>query len=261
MLSKNKIKFINTLKKKKTRNETGLFLAEGEKIVKEIINSSMKIEFLFSTKDFLNNLTENEKINIQEIIEISEPELRKISSLTTPNQVIAVVNKPSYSYSTAQVSNTLVLGLDNINDPGNLGTILRIADWFGIQNVFCSENTVDLFNPKTVQATMGAICRVKVFYKDLHELIIDLKTEDSTIYGCLLEGNNIYTQELIDKGLILMGSESHGISESLIPKLDQKLYIPNFSDNAFATSESLNVSIATGIVCSEFKRRSLHHSK
>ncbi len=256
MLSKNKIKFINTLKKKKSRNESGYFIAEGEKIVRELLLSEMRVEMICGNQNFIQNLDESEKKEINTIIEITDQELKKISNLKTPNEVLAVVQKPNYVIHYNAIKNFLTLGLDQINDPGNLGTIIRIADWFGIKDVFCSSDTVDIFNPKSVQATMGSISRVKVHYVKLSELVRELiENQKHSVYGCFLEGKNIYKEKLDQNALVIMGSESHGISDELKNLIQNKLYIPNFSVDSQFKSESLNVSIATGIVCSEFKRR------
>ncbi|MFO8234796.1 MAG: RNA methyltransferase [Bacteroidales bacterium] len=258
MLSKNKIKFINRLKKKKERNEKKLFLAEGEKIVNEMIHSSLETATLVAEEKFINTLTKHELNKIDEIIPVKSNELQHISSLKTPNKALAVIKQPLFSINTSEIRNSLTLGIDAINDPGNLGTIVRIADWFGIYNIFCSEDTVDVYNPKSVQATMGAISRVKIHYINLQKIIEQLREDKNfNIYGCFLEGSNIYKENLSPYGLIILGSESHGVSEPVSKLVYNKLYIPNFSTNKHISSESLNVSIATGIVCSEFRRRNL----
>lgn len=257
MLSKNKIKFINRLKKKKERNEKKLFLAEGEKIVLEMLSSNLQTELLAAEEEFINQLP-NEQINkINELITVDATELKQISSLKTPNKALAVIHQPPLNFNISEVKNSLSLGLDAINDPGNLGTIIRIADWFGIYDIFCSHDTVDVFNPKTVQATMGAISRVRVNYLNLQELIKELKKESCTfeVYGCFLKGKDIYKERLNSQGLIIMGSESHGISKFLEGVIDHKLFIPSFSPGTRISTESLNVATATGIVCSEFRRR------
>ncbi|MFP4047563.1 MAG: TrmH family RNA methyltransferase, partial [Bacteroidales bacterium] len=198
MLSKNKIKFINRLKKKKERNEKKLFLAEGEKVVLEMLNSSLKTELLAAEEDFIKKLPDDQIKKIHELITVNASELKQISSLKTPNKVVAVIQQPSFDFKISEIKNSLSIGLDAINDPGNLGTIIRIADWFGIYNIFCSQDTVDVFNPKTIQATMGAISRVRVNYLNLHELIKNLKTESYNfkVYGCFLKGQNIYQEQL-----------------------------------------------------------------
>ena len=255
MLSKNKIKFINSIKKKKYRDLHQCFFVEGEKLVDELLKSSIQIIDLFATKEWINNNNKTilslENINL---IEISKDELSVISSLSTPNKVFAVASQQKYSFSKSEISNKLSILLDNINDPGNLGTIIRIADWFGIENIFCTKESVDLYNPKVVQSTMGAIFRVKVHYVEFQHLLEEVSGLDNfNIYGTFLEGNNIYKETLSSKGFIMMGSESHGISEKWEPFINNKLFIPNYSLNT-NTSESLNISVATAIVCSEFRR-------
>lgn len=256
MFSKNKIKFINSLKKTKYREIHTLFFAEGEKLADEILNSGLKITTILATKEWLESNSMKLDQCKAEIDEISEQDLAKISSLSTPNKVFVIAEQPQFTYNIEEISNKLSLLLDDINDPGNLGTIIRIADWFGIQNIFCSENSVNQFNPKVVQSTMGAICRVKVHYVDFSSLIGSVKNlPDFNIYGTFLEGKTIYNESLTDKGFIIMGSESHGISENIKPLINKKLFIPNFPFGK-KTSESLNISVATAIVCSEFRRRS-----
>ena len=256
MLSKNKIKFINSIKKKKYREIYQCFFAEGEKLVDELLNSSVQIIDIFATADWINNNQQGLYLRPElDVIEISENELNKISSLTTPNKVFAIAKQPVYEYKIEEIRKGLNLFLENINDPGNLGTIIRTADWFGINNIFCSKESVDIYNPKVVQTSMGAICRVKVHYVKSAEFLMDLcKLENFNIYGTFLEGNNIYQEDLSKNGLILMGSESHGISNELKPFINKKLFIPNYPSND-ETSESLNISVATAIVCSEFRRR------
>ena len=249
MLSKNKIKYINSLKRKKVRENENLFLAEGNKLVHEIINSNFLIKNIIATKSWLE---ENKNLNIEEIITATESELKKISSLTNPQNVIAVVEKPSFSWSEKKIFKSLSLVLDDLQDTGNLGTIIRIADWFGIEHIFCSKNTVDVFNPKVIQATMGSITRVKVFYLDLPVFFkkITKEKKDFNIYGTFLEGKNIYKNKLSDKGFIIMGNEGKGINDNLLEFINQKITIPSFSLNEV---ESLNVSVATAIICAEFK--------
>ncbi|MBU8891640.1 MAG: RNA methyltransferase [Bacteroidales bacterium] len=254
MLSKNKTKFINSIKKKKYRELHQCFFAEGEKLVDELLNSDFQITDILSTKDWIEKNANRLKSEV-EITEISETELKKISSLSTPNKVFAIAAQPELSYNQNEIQNELSLILDTINDPGNLGTIIRIADWFGIKNIFCSNDSVDVYNPKVVQASMGAIFRVKIHYVDLTEFLPKFKqSENFKIFGTLLDGNNIYNEQLSKNGFIIMGSESHGISEYLRTFINTKLFIPNFPEN-IKTSESLNISTATAIVCSEFRRR------
>jgi TrmH family RNA methyltransferase len=257
MLSKNKIKFINSLKKKKNRINKRLFIAEGEKIIYELFISSFRIAEFFATEDFISQLSEEKKSSLPSLHEITESELKKISDLKTPNKALALVEIPNRTIDTEETQNSLSLVLDKINDPGNLGTIIRTADWFGINQIFCSNGSVDLYNPKVIQSTMGSFTRVKLFYQNLTELLEKYnEIDDFRIYGTFLEGDNIYRSQLSDKGLIIMGSESHGISDNLKEFIHQKLYIPSFTSvKNIEQSESLNISVATGIVCSEFRRR------
>lgn len=249
-LSKNKIKYIQSLKEKKYRLEFNTFVAEGNKMVSELLET-MQCQILIGTKEFLETINTN-KNNIEEIIEVSESELKKASFLKTPQQVFAVFYQPQYEINHAELGNQLSLVLDGIQDPGNMGTIVRLADWYGIENVFCSKDSADIYNPKTVQATMGAISRVKVHYVDLSDFLTEIK--DTPIYGTFLDGKNIYEAEITPNGFIIMGNEGNGISPNIEKLINQKLYIPNYPPER-ATSESLNVAIATAIVSAEFRRR------
>ncbi len=248
MLSKNKIKLIHSLAYKKYRDQNDLFVAEGTKTILEIAPYA-DCEILCATTEWLS---EN-KLRGKETIEINEEELKKISFLTTPQKVLAVCKKTVVEYKPEELQRNLSLALDNIQDPGNLGTIIRIADWFGIQHVFCSTATVDVFNPKTVQATMGAIGRVKVHYVDLPVFLRE-QSRKLPLWGTFLDGKNIYKENLSPNGIIVMGNEGNGISPEIEKLISHKLFIPNFPANA-ETSESLNVAVATAIVCSEFRRR------
>ncbi len=256
MLSKNKIKFINSIKKKKYREIHKCFFAEGEKLVDELLNSNIQIMDLFATPTWIDKNRDKitSKLNI-DITEVTESELNKISALTTPNEVFAVAKQAESKYEIKEIKNDLSLFLESINDPGNLGTIIRIADWFGIKNIFCSEDSVDVYNPKVVQASMGAIYRIKTHYVNTNNFLTELsQINDYNIYGTFLEGDFIYQKDLSKNGLIIMGSESHGISKNVESFITQKLFIPNYPQE-IKTSESLNISVATAIVCSEFRRR------
>ena len=253
MLSKAIIKLIRSLDQKKYRIENNLFVAEGHKIVGEIIKTEIKINYIIAVKDWLN---ENKKLPKTEIFEVTEKELQQISFLKTPQQVLAVCYIPENRLNLDNLKNSLTLALDDIQDPGNLGTIIRIADWFGISTIICSEHTVDAYNPKVVQATMGSIARVNLHYTDLAVFFKSLPSE-IPIYGTLLNGKNIYSQTLSKNGLIVIGNESKGISDELLPYISQKLYIPSYAENPGNKAESLNASVATAIVCAEFMRRTL----
>ena len=240
-ISNNDIKRVKALQQKKFRDETGLFTVEGEKMTDEAVASHFQVECVYRRED------------------IGEDAMKRISALSSPSPVLAVVKKPSDVYvddvrtlTSILSKGGLYLALDTIRDPGNLGTILRIADWFGIDAVFATKDTVDVFNPKVVQATMGALARVKLHYCHLPELISGL--ENVPIFGTFLDGENMYQEELSLNGLIVMGNEGNGISEEVGKLINRRLYIPNYPQER-ETSESLNVAVATSIVCAEFRRR------
>jgi len=249
MLSKNKIKLITSLAHKKYRDETGLFVAEGVKLTSDLANV-FHCEWLAYTPKW-----ENEVLHLKadEKIAVDEKELHKISTLKSPQGMLAVFRKKTpINISPTALSTQLSLALDDIQDPGNLGTIIRIADWFGIKNIFCSTATADAFNPKTVQATMGALARVDLHYVNLSEFLSEMK--DIPVYGTFLDGTDLYTRDLSPNGIIVMGNEGNGISPEVSQLLTDKLLIPNYPNDS-PTSESLNVAVATAIVCSEFRRR------
>lgn len=255
MISKNQIKFLNELKQKKGRDEHNLFVAEGHKIISELLASTISVRQIYSISTAFDKLKIHSGI---ECIEIKSAELERISSLTTPNEMLAVCEIPEYTLQISELSDKLTLLLDTIKDPGNLGTIIRVADWFGIENIICSHQSADVFNPKVIQATMGSITRVKIHYEDLTKLIAQNQNETKLpVYGALLEGENIYLQKLPGAAFIVIGNESKGISPELIPLVSHKITIPSFSH--FKTiqgeTESLNAAIATSIICSEFRRR------
>lgn len=249
MISKNKIKYIHSLEQKKTRRQEGVFVAEGFKVVGDMMAAGHKPQFIVATAEWLrNNPVECETC------EVTDEELRKTSLLQHPQQVLATFPLPSYSISTEDIAkgNSLYLALDGVQDPGNLGTIIRIADWFGIDTILCSRDTVDAFSPKVVQATMGSIARVHIIYCDLAEYLTSLPT-GTPIYGTLLDGENIYDKSLSNRGIIVMGNEGNGISPAIRSLVNERLLIPSFPPDR-PTAESLNVAIATAIVCAEFRR-------
>lgn len=247
-LSKNKIKYIRSLEQKKIRKEEKVFLAEGPKLVGDLLGH-FRCRFLAATSEWLSG---HAIIHADEVAEASQEELSRASLQKTPQQVLAVFEQPQLLPDKKCIKESLCLGLDNIQDPGNLGTIIRLADWFGIEHIFCSTDTVDLYNPKTIQATMGAIARVKVYYCHLNELINE--STDVPVYGTFLNGENMYTQRLSQNGLIIMGNEGNGISPEIEKLINKRLYIPNYPQER-NTSESLNVAIATAVVCAEFRRQ------
>jgi TrmH family RNA methyltransferase len=240
MLSKNRIKYIKSLQIKKNRDLEGFFIAEGEKIVSEIANSkSSIIESWFYTKEF-----DISEIDLEKGILIDDKELQQISSLKTANKALAICKKAKNELQKSE----FYLALDEIQDPGNLGTIIRLADWFGISNIFCSQNTVDCYNPKVIQASMASFLRVNVFYGDLKEFLTHNKLPS---YGAFLEGKSIYSEKVSPKGILVIGNEGNGISAEIEKLITDKITIPKIGK-----AESLNASIATSILLSEFFRNS-----
>lgn len=248
MISKATIKKIHALDMRKFRRNERLFVAEGPKLVDELC-ATMKPVYIAALPEWIS---ENAKIVSGTEYDIVTPdELQRASLQKNPQQVIALFPIPEHRFCTEQLRNELVLMLDGVQDPGNLGTIARIADWFGIRNIICSTETADIYNPKAVQATMGALARVKFHYTDLLQL---LSQYDGPVYGTFLDGENIYGQELSENGIIVMGNEGKGISQGVGEMINRRLYIPNYPIGT-QTTESLNVAIATSIVCAEFRRR------
>lgn len=247
-LSKNKIKQIRSLGEKKFRNEHNTFVAEGTKLVLDLLGSC-RCQFIAALPSVLSSHPE---IKAEEIIIADEDDLKKATFLKTAPQIIGVFYRPSQEIEKIDFEKQLCLVLDGIQDPGNMGAIVRIADWFGIEHIICSHDTVDIFNPKTVQATMGAIARVKVFYTHIPDFLT--QHAHLPVYGTFLEGDDIYTAPLSNNGLIVMGSEGKGIGNETEKLINKKLFIPNFPEGR-ATSESLNVAAATAITCAEFRRR------
>ncbi len=250
MISKNQLKYIRQLEQKKYRRREGVFVAEGTKVVGDLL-LRYRPEAVFATADWQAPAGITPQL-------VTDDELRRISFLQHPQQVLAlfplpVNSKPStVNCQPSTVNSELSLALDGVQDPGNLGTIIRIADWFGISTIICSEDTVDAWNPKVVQATMGSIARVNIIYFNLPDFL-DTLPADFPVYGTFLDGENIYTQQLTSDGLIIMGNEGNGISEAVRTKVNRRLLIPDFHQGP--TADSLNVAIATAITCSEFRRR------
>ena len=238
-LSKNQIKLITSLKQKKYRSLHGLFVVEGVKTIKELLNSSLLLHTLYTTESF--------KIDAKDEILISEADLKRISFLTTPNKALAIFKIPT---SKAIDTNGLIVVLDDVRDPGNLGTIIRLCDWFGVKDLVCSNETVDCFNPKVIQSTMGSITRVNINYFDLPTF---LKEVDTPIFGTFMDGGNVYNISLPKKGVLVLGNEANGISKEIEFLVKEKLTIPRFGN--IQAAESLNVATATAILLSEFRRR------
>ena len=256
MISKNLIKFIRQLELKKFRRREGLFVAEGPKVVGDLMKRYTPTA-VFATQEWLFHFSQHSNNNARvssphsQFTEVSSEELQRISFLQNPQQVLALFPIPEIAVDN-QISNKLILALDGVQDPGNVGTIIRIADWFGIDTIYCSTDMADAYSPKVVQATMGSIAREHIIYTDLPSLI-DSLPRSYPVYGTLLDGNNIYDQPLSYEGIIVMGNEGNGISAEVRQRINHRLLIPTFHNGD--TAESLNVAIATAITCSEFRRR------
>ncbi len=245
MLSLSKIKWLKSLGQKKYRKQEGLFIAEGDKIVKELLTSSMEVKGIYGTAPWAGDVSFPEGI-VPEII--TDKELERISSLNSPNQALAVVKIPATNTDSIELKNRFTLVLDNIQDPGNLGTIIRTADWFGICNIVCSPDTAELYNPKVIQATMGSFMRVNVFYTQLEDFFGGIP-KDFPVMGALLEGENIFRTNLPTEGIIVTGNESRGISSPIKGFITNRLFIPRGAEST-EQPESLNAAVATGIILS-----------
>jgi TrmH family RNA methyltransferase len=254
MLSKNKAKFIISLQKKKKRDEEGLYVIEGDKLVKEFLLAKIPVRLLVAEPEFLSSLSYGMKQYANEIDEISYEELKQISTLKTPHNALAVIPVPDFNMDPGVVLTGLTVALDFVQDPGNLGTIIRAAAWFGIENIVCSEDCVDVYNPKVIQASMGAILHVNVHYYNLKNLLILAAEKKQPVFGTMLEGESIYEHKLDNKGIILLGNESRGISGELIPFVTHKIMIPGVG-KAKPGIESLNVSMAASVVFYEFSKK------
>ena len=239
-ISKNQLKLITSLSQKKYRQKHDLFIAEGVKVLNELLNSTFEIETLFCTDDFEATISE------EKVVRISETELKKVSTLKSPNKALGIFKIPKEK--TVQNSG-LTIALDAINDPGNLGTIIRLCDWFGITQLVCSKDTVDCYNQKVVQASMGSLTRISIHYTDLENYIT--KSNLDTFIADM-DGENVYKTKLPKEGILVMGNEANGVSEEIKSLLQHKISIPRFGETQ--ETESLNVATATAILLSEFKR-------
>jgi RNA methyltransferase, TrmH family len=247
MISKSQISFIKSLHQKKIRKEKGLFVVEGLKSFLDFIHSDYIADSVFCTENVmpkLGNLSQNIKR-----YEISSTELSKISSLTTPQQLLALINIPEHrGITTKQLKGSFTLALDGIQDPGNLGTIIRTADWFGIGQIVCSEDTADCYNTKVVQASMGSLARVQIIYTDL---VSFLRDSNIPVFGALLDGKSVYNTDFGPEGILVLGNEGNGIRPATLKNIGQAVTIPRFGK-----AESLNVAISASIFCSELRRNS-----
>jgi RNA methyltransferase, TrmH family len=245
MISKAQIAHIRSLHQKKFRKETQFFIAEGTKSVLELMRSDMEIEAVFATQDWV--LRNNPAAFETQVV--SEAELSRITSLVTAQDVLALVRIPQYKPDITELQKEWVLCLDGIRDPGNLGTMIRLADWFGIRHILCSEDTAEVWNPKVIQASMGSISRVKTYELNIEEFLPQL---NSKIYGSFLEGKSIYETPYPSSGVLVIGNEANGIRPELAGLINEQITIPSYSGTSGA--ESLNAAIATAIICAEIRR-------
>ena len=240
MLSKNQIKLITQLKQKKYRIQYQRFVAEGKKTIQELLNSSFELDHLYTT---------TLEFDVTDVLKtkISDNNLKKISFLTTPNTALAVFKIPTIK---PIDKNQLIIALDNVRDPGNLGTIIRLCDWFGVKDLICNTGTVDCYNPKVIQATMGSITRVNVSYLDLETFLSS--QNEKTVFGAFMDGDNVYDLNLSNSGILVLGNEANGISKIIETQISKRIAIPRFGNSQ--ETESLNVANAAAILLSEFRR-------
>ena len=244
-MTKAEIQLVRSLADKRGRTQHGLFVAEGEKLIGELRASHLRIRKIFALEGVFEG---------PDVEPVSPRDMERLSQLKTANNSLALVEIPRLYLGTVHADEELVLALDEVQNPGNLGTIVRLADWFGIGDIVCSSGTADCFNPKVVQATMGAILRVRVHYTDLPRFLAEAAGRGTPVYGTFLEGDNIYDAPLTRGGIVVMGNEGRGVTPETARTVTRKLFIPPFPADRHG-SESLNVAMATGIVCAEFRRR------
>ena len=255
MVSKSQRQFVRSLSQRKNRHDAGLFVAEGARIVQDLIRSSSEIKTIFGTSDWLAKNRSTIPSSV-EVHQIDERELERLSELQSPYGALALVAMRQTTFDIQAIRGKLILGLEDIQDPGNLGAIIRLCDWFGIEHILANASTVDCYNAKVVQATTGSIARVNVYYRvDFAELVSQIAKADKRVYATTLEGENIYQANLERDALVLFGNEGNGLSADILKSCTHRLRIPSFNSGSFG-AESLNVATAASIVCSEFCRRS-----
>ncbi|MFH1120298.1 MAG: RNA methyltransferase [Bacteroidota bacterium] len=253
MLTRNQNKLITSLRLQKYRNEEGLFIAEGVKLVDELLGSKFTIHQIFATSEWIDAGHIPQNRYLVEIFDISQAELERISALGTPNQVLAVAQIPA-AVPVPDITGEWVLLLDQLRDPGNLGTIIRTADWFGINRIIAAFNSVEVWNPKVVQSSMGSVFRMPVHYTDIRSFLAEVP-EQIPVYGTLLEGEPISKVQFKHGGIVIIGNESHGISEQIKPFITNKVTIASATKGMSGKAESLNASIASAILCYEIRRQ------
>jgi RNA methyltransferase, TrmH family len=254
LLSLAQIKYVQSLQQKKFRRQHGVFVAEGEKIVSELWHGQYKIEGLYALNDWITEHRQEIPMEVP-VLEVSTKDLERISGLKTPNKVLAVIKMPEESGEPELLNGALCLVLDKVQDPGNLGTIIRTADWFGIRQIICSPDTVEVFSPKVIQATMGSFLRVKIFYTEL-ESFLARAPADTPVFGAFLEGENLFQEKTSGQGLLVIGNEAKGISEKVAFFVGKKIRIPGGRQaGSLDSAESLNASVAAGIMMAWFTRK------
>lgn len=254
MITRNQVKMILSLQKRRIREESSLFVIEGDKLVREFILAGNRVALMAGKPEWIDGEPDEVIAGADEIVTVSYDELRRISSLRTPHNVLAVAPMRKGHFSEGILHGRLTPALECVQDPGNLGTIIRIAAWFGMENIICSPDSVDFYNPKVIQATMGAFMHINVWYVPLEGLLSKAAADGIPVYGTVMDSTSVYDTDLGSEGIILFGNESRGISEPLLRHVTNRITIPG-PDKPVAGLESLNVSMATAIVCSEFFRR------
>ncbi len=254
MISRKKANDIKSLKKKKPREEKGLYVIEGDKLVREYLEAGINVRFLIARPEFLKSLPAEIISKVDDIEYASFEELKSISTLKTPHNALAVIPIEYNEPDSEEILKGLTVALDFVQDPGNLGTIIRAAAWFGLKNIICSEDCVDVYNPKVIQASMGALLHVRIYYTGLSGFMRSAQELQLPVFGTMPEGESIYDHQLAERGVIVLGNESKGISEDLLPLVSDKIMIPGIS-KAVPGIESLNVGMAASVVFSEFSRR------
>lgn len=259
-MTRAEIQLIKSLGDKQGRSETGLFIAEGEKLVRELLESDFVVRTVYYTGETGFAGCESMKVSPAVSVRVSAAEMERISRLKTPSGCLALVEIPHWKFDAASLKRRLTIALDEVQNPGNLGTIIRLADWFGVSDLLCSENCADSFNPKVVQATMGTITRVRVHYGDLRKMLSEAAAQNLPVYGTFLEGENIYKTQLEPQGVLVLGNEGKGISAEIGALVSRKLFIPPYpvaGADGNTRAESLNVAIAGAIAVAEFRRREI----
>lgn len=250
MATKSTISYLRSLQQKKVRNEEQVFVVEGPKLVSEVLKSQFNVVQIYATQAWIRDAGVKVPVEI-----ISEGEMERVSGLQTPNKVLAVVKMPDLNGPVPELTPGIHLLLDQIQDPGNLGTIIRIADWFGINSIVCSPDTADIYNPKVIQSTMGSIFNVMVYYSSLVDVLVRNSEKDKwPVYATLLEGESVYESDLNSSCFVILGNESRGVNPVLTPFITKGIHIPR-PKNKSSKAESLNVAIAAGIICSEYCRK------